>query len=122
MNPNKNLPIVRLKFKCPPDCVCKSTEIRNWYHGKCCQPSFITSKGDIFCDQEGCSHYFIKDARFQCQKAQKDKTYYQYKSISEFLMAISLAMQASDYEIKSELEKQNFSKDLLQGVLERWNY
>ncbi|CAK87762.1 unnamed protein product (macronuclear) [Paramecium tetraurelia] len=120
MNPNPDLQCVRLQFPCPPVCPCQSIAKRNWVHQSCYKNSYITEKGDIFCNQKDCQSYFIKDAQFQCQEVKQSSSYYKYKSISEFAMGLALAIQAADYELKGN-NLVHFITTLNSQVAIRWN-
>ncbi|CAD8191797.1 unnamed protein product [Paramecium pentaurelia] len=120
MNPYPNITSVRLKCACPPSCICKSSELREWSHLSCSKYSYLSAKGDIFCNQQGCKSYFIKDASFQCQQAKQNSTFYQYKSAAQFIMALAMAIQAADLTLKdNDLIK--FTTDINSEVMKRWN-
>ncbi|CAK66190.1 unnamed protein product (macronuclear) [Paramecium tetraurelia] len=115
--------IIPLIFQCPQECVCKSSKpTQAWYHKKCGDPSFITENGDILCKNhlKDCSGYFIQDAFFQCNKARQSNTWYQHKSRSQLLMALSFALNAAEHNLDQNALNQ-FTKNILDSVQKRFH-
>ncbi|CAD8092351.1 unnamed protein product [Paramecium sonneborni] len=118
MNPEPKLKYVRLSCTCPPICSCGGKVTRDWVHVKCMKDSYITSKGDIFCNNYGCSSYFIKDAIFKCG-FQNDQTWYQFKNASQFIMALAMAIQSASFSLKDN-DLVLFITDINAQVAKRW--
>ncbi|CAK66070.1 unnamed protein product (macronuclear) [Paramecium tetraurelia] len=121
-NLNKGI-VIPLIFQCPKGCVCDSGSPRNWHHKQCGKPSFISEFGDIFCEnhQKDCSGYFIKDASFQCGAAKKNNSWYQHKSMSQILMALSAALQAAEQKEQEGVNLEQFTQNIMESVRKRWN-
>ncbi|CAD8127553.1 unnamed protein product [Paramecium sonneborni] len=113
--------LVPLKCSCPPDCKCSDKNPSYWKHKPCQELTYITDKGDIICKNHltKCKGYFIKDASFECDQ-KKPNTCYQYKSISQFLMAIAQGLQAAEFSLQVE-DLIVFSTSLNTEVVKRWN-
>ncbi|CAD8101289.1 unnamed protein product [Paramecium primaurelia] len=114
--------IVPLIFQCPGDCECKSSQPKTWYHAKCGDPSFITEFGDILCKNhlKECSGYFFQDAFFQCQMSNKSNTWYQYKSQTFLLLALSFVINAAEFILENN-DLNNFINQILKQVHKRWH-
>ncbi|CAD8113539.1 unnamed protein product [Paramecium primaurelia] len=115
--------VIPLKCCCPPDCQCKSSDIRNWHHKECSEQSFISQYGDIFCKNHlnKCGGYFIKDASFQCAAAKQANTWNQFRAASQFLMALAQGVQAAEISLDQGNAVVNFIASLNTEVVRRWN-
>ncbi|CAD8055019.1 unnamed protein product [Paramecium primaurelia] len=115
--------IIPLKCSCPPDCQCKSSEIRNWHHKPCSDQCFISQYGDIFCKNHlnDCDGYFIKDASFQCAAAKQANTWNQFRAASQFLMALAQGVQAAEISLDQGNAVITFIASLNTEVVRRWN-
>ncbi|CAK89266.1 unnamed protein product (macronuclear) [Paramecium tetraurelia] len=114
--------VIPLKCSCPPDCKCKSPELREWHHKPCSEMSYISQYGDIFCRHHlsKCDGYFIKDASFQCAAAQQANTWNQYRHAAQFLMAIAQGLQAAEFTLSAN-DQIHFAATLNTEVIRRWN-
>ncbi|CAD8213395.1 unnamed protein product [Paramecium octaurelia] len=114
--------VIPLIFSCPKQCDCQSSKLKRWYHKPCGQPAFISEYGDIFCKYHltSCYGYFIKDAKFQCNVAKKNNSWYSYKSMPEILMALSFALKAVELNVQEGVNSQQFTINILDQLRKRW--
>ncbi|CAD8205838.1 unnamed protein product [Paramecium pentaurelia] len=70
--------------------------------------------------QRNVQDIFFKDAFFQCQMANKSNTWYQYKSQSYFLLALSFVINAAEFILENN-DLNNFINQILKQVHKRWH-
>ncbi|CAD8120541.1 unnamed protein product [Paramecium sonneborni] len=107
-----------LIITCPPDCICGHLEMRRW-HCNCGQSYYLDEDGNIIClkCQTKC---FIKDFKFQCEKAKQKQVHFYFRSCSQVLMALASSIESSDLQF-SENNHLRFASSINMNLIKRWN-
>ncbi|KAM3131799.1 hypothetical protein pb186bvf_016049 [Paramecium bursaria] len=104
--------LVPIICSCPLNCGCADkNKIKNWKHATCQTQAYFNHNAEVTCSG-GCNPYLLQNLGFNCERTETyEKTNEEKKTATQFLVNITLAMQASEQSLQDD-ELVNFTTSL----------